>query len=110
MVSDVMMPEMDGMQLLTALRQEPSTATIPLILVSARAGEEPAIEGMETGADDYVVKPFTARELIARVHSHIKIARDRRKAYQIQAHLRTEMEEANIRHWLHWKISAMVFG
>ncbi len=93
-VSDVMMPEMDGLQLLTALRQEPSTATIPLILVSARAGEEPAIEGMETGADDYVVKPFTARELIARVHSHIKIARDRRKAYEIQAQLRTEMEEA----------------
>ena len=93
-VSDVMMPEMDGLQLLTALRQEPSTATIPLILVSARAGEEPAIEGMEAGADDYVVKPFTARELIARVHSHIKIARDRRKAYEVQAQLRTEMEEA----------------
>ena len=94
MVSDVMMPEMDGMQLLTALRQEPSTATIPLILVSARAGEEPAIEGMEAGADDYVVKPFTARELIARVHSHIKIARYRRQAYEIQSQLRTEMEEA----------------
>ncbi len=93
-VSDVMMPEMDGMQLLTALRQEPSTATIPLILVSARAGEEPAIEGMEAGADDYVVKPFTARELIARVHSHIKIARYRRQAYEIQSQLRTEMEEA----------------
>ena len=93
-VSDVMMPEMDGMQLLTALRQESSTATIPLILVSARAGEEPAIEGMEAGADDYVVKPFTARELIARVHSHIKIARYRQKAYEIQAQLRTEMEEA----------------
>ncbi len=93
-VSDVMMPEMDGLQLLTALRQEPSTATIPLILVSARAGEEPAIEGMEAGADDYVVKPFTARELIARVHSHIKIARYRRQAYEIQAQLRTEMEEA----------------
>ncbi len=93
-VSDVMMPEMDGLQLLTALRQEPSTATIPLILVSARAGEEPAIEGMEAGADDYVVKPFTARELIARVHSHIKIARDRQKAYEVQAQLRTEMEEA----------------
>ncbi len=93
-VSDVMMPEMDGLQLLTALRQEPSTATIPLILVSARAGEEPAIEGMEAGADDYVVKPFTARELIARVHSHIKIARDRHKAYEVQAQLRTEIEEA----------------
>jgi len=93
-VSDVMMPEMDGLQLLTALRHEASTSTIPLILVSARAGEEPAIEGMEAGADDYVVKPFTARELIARVHSHIQIARDRRKAYEVQAQLRTEMEEA----------------
>lgn len=93
-VSDVMMPEMDGLQLLTALRQEASTATIPLILVSARAGEEPAIEGMEAGADDYVIKPFTARELIARVHSHIKIAHYRRQAYEIQSRLRTEMEEA----------------
>ena len=66
-LSDVMMPEMDGFQLLAALRQEKTTSLIPVILLSARAGEDAQIEGMESGADDYLVKPFTARELLARL-------------------------------------------
>ena len=66
-LTDVMMPEMDGFALLSALHQDPAMAAIPVIMLSARAGEEARIEGVEAGADDYLTKPFTARELIARV-------------------------------------------
>lgn len=77
-VSDVMMPRLDGTGLVRELRAEPSTASIPVILLSARVGEESAIEGLDAGADDYVVKPFSARELIARVRTHIELAQQRR--------------------------------
>ena len=79
-LSDVMMPKLDGFELLRALRSEPLLREIPIILLSARAGEESRIEGLEAGADDYIVKPFSARELVARVETHIKIARMRREA------------------------------
>ena len=79
-LSDVMMPEMDGFELLAALRKDQQTSSVPVVLLSARAGEDARIEGMESGADDYLVKPFTARELIARVETHIKISRIRREA------------------------------
>jgi len=79
-LSDVMMPEMDGFALLGALRDDPATREIPVILLSARAGEEARIEGMESGADDYMVKPFSARELLARVGAHLGMARIRREA------------------------------
>ena len=81
-LSDVMMPEMDGIELLAALRQNQDTSSVPVVLLSARAGEDARIEGMQSGADDYLVKPFTARELIARVETHIKISRIRREAQQ----------------------------
>ncbi|HEY9735479.1 MAG TPA: response regulator, partial [Trichocoleus sp.] len=68
-LTDVMMPEMDGLQLLQTLRADPQTSSIPIILLSARAGEEATLEGLETGADDYLVKPFSARELVARVET-----------------------------------------
>ena len=74
LLSDVMMPRMDGIQLLTRLRADPRTKTLPVILLSARAGEEAKVEALGAGADDYVVKPFTARELLARVDAHLKIA------------------------------------
>jgi signal transduction histidine kinase/DNA-binding NarL/FixJ family response regulator len=70
-ISDIMMPRLDGFQLLGALRADPSTREIPVILLSARAGEEASIEGLEAGADDYVVKPFSARELRARVEAQL---------------------------------------
>jgi PAS domain S-box-containing protein len=70
-LTDVMMPKLDGFGLLKELRANPPTAAIPVIMLSARAGEEARSEGMEAGADDYLVKPFTARELMARVGSHI---------------------------------------
>ena len=60
-LADVMMPGLDGFALLRALRADPRTATIPVLLLSARAGEEARVEGLEAGADDYLVKPFSAR-------------------------------------------------
>ena len=79
-LSDVMMPELDGFGLLRELRKNPDTRTIPIILLSARAGEESRVEGLDAGADDYLVKPFSARELIARVQSHIQLAKVRAEA------------------------------
>jgi PAS domain S-box-containing protein len=79
-LSDVMMPKLDGFGLLRALRADPVLREIPVILLSARAGEESRIEGLEVGADDYLVKPFSARELIARVETHVKSSRLRREA------------------------------
>lgn len=92
-ISDIMMPVMDGVQLLHAIKNDPETAVIPVILLSARAGEEAKIEGYEAGADDYLVKPFSARELLARVRSQIRIARIR-SATEIQ--LRTLFSQAPV--------------
>ena len=78
-LSDVMMPGLDGYGLLRALRDHPRTSQIPVVLLSARAGEEALLEGLETGADDYLVKPFSARELLARVQTHLELARLRRQ-------------------------------
>jgi PAS domain S-box-containing protein len=79
-LTDVMMPVLDGFALLRALRSNAATRTIPVIFLSARAGEEASIEGMDAGADDYLVKPFSARELLARVGAHLKLARVRKDA------------------------------
>jgi signal transduction histidine kinase len=72
-----MMPRLDGFGLLRALKAEARTAHVPVILLSARAGEEATIEGLEAGADDYLVKPFGARELLARVEGTVRLARER---------------------------------
>jgi PAS domain S-box-containing protein len=77
-LTDVMMPELDGFGLLAALRADPDTSHIPVVMLSARAGEEGTIEGLEAGADDYLVKPFTARELRARVRANLELDRARR--------------------------------
>jgi PAS domain S-box-containing protein len=79
-LSDVMMPELDGFGLLRELRANPNTGSIPVILLSARAGEEAKVEGLGAGADDYLIKPFSARELLARVDTHIRLAQVRREA------------------------------
>jgi signal transduction histidine kinase len=73
-LSDVMMPGLDGFGLLRELRADPRTASIPVILLSARAGEEATIEGLRAGANDYLVKPFSARELLARVEGNVRTA------------------------------------
>ncbi len=79
-LSDVMMPEIDGFELLQALRADPQMQNIPVIMLSARAGEESRVEGLRVGADDYLVKPFSARELMARVKAHIDLNRIRQEA------------------------------
>jgi diguanylate cyclase (GGDEF)-like protein/PAS domain S-box-containing protein len=79
-LSDVMMPVMNGFDLLKLLREDKRTSVIPVILLSARAGEESRIEGLAAGADDYLVKPFSARELIARIDGTVKLAQVRRDA------------------------------
>ena len=79
-LSDVMMPRIDGFALLKAVRADESLRSIPLILLSARAGEESRIEGLAAGADDYLAKPFSARELSARISAHLELARVRREA------------------------------
>ena len=81
-LSDVMMPVLDGFGLLRALRADPVTAGVPVLLVSARAGEEARVEGLRAGADDYLTKPFGARELLARVEAHLALARLRRDTEQ----------------------------
>ena len=78
-LSDVMMPRLDGFGLVAALRQDPGLAEIPVILLSARAGEEAQVEGLGAGADDYLIKPFAARELLARVAANIALSRLRRE-------------------------------
>jgi signal transduction histidine kinase len=80
LLSDVMMPRLDGVALLRALRADPRTRQIPVVLLSARAGEEAIVTGLETGADDYLVKPFSARELLSRVATHLELARTRQRA------------------------------
>ncbi|PSM50208.1 histidine kinase [Chroococcidiopsis sp. CCALA 051] len=78
-LTDVMMPEVDGFALLKALRANPATKSLPIILLSARAGEEATIEGLEAGADDYLIKPFSARELVARVETQLQMSRLRQE-------------------------------
>jgi signal transduction histidine kinase len=93
-LSDVMMPGLDGFGLLRALRADSRTQTTPVILLSARAGEESRVEGLDRGADDYLVKPFLAQELVARVRSHLSLARLRSTAYAAADRARAEAEAA----------------
>ncbi|MFM0322696.1 response regulator [Caballeronia glebae] len=81
-VSDVMMPRLDGFALLRALREDEALRETPVVLLSARAGEEARVDGLEAGADDYLTKPFSARELLARVASNLRLARLRHATEQ----------------------------
>jgi signal transduction histidine kinase len=74
-LTDAMMPSLDGFGLLRAVRENETLARVPVIMLSARAGEESRVEGLEAGADDYLVKPFQAKELLARVRAHLETAR-----------------------------------
>jgi signal transduction histidine kinase/DNA-binding response OmpR family regulator len=80
LLADVMMPGLGGFELLQALRADPATRDLPVMLLSARAGEESRVEGLQAGADDYVTKPFSARELMARVEAHLKLKELRERA------------------------------
>jgi PAS domain S-box-containing protein len=93
-VSDVMMPRLDGFGLIRAVRADPELRAIPIILLSARAGEESRIEGLDRGADDYLVKPFNARELLVRAGTLIRSAELRRHAEEARAQFETLLNEA----------------
>ncbi|MSP72782.1 MAG: response regulator [Myxococcales bacterium] len=88
-MSDVMMPRLDGLGLLRRLRADPRFKTLPVVLVSARTGQEASIEGLHEGADDYVCKPFSALELIARVRPQVQLSKVRRA-------LADELSQANL--------------
>jgi PAS domain S-box-containing protein len=81
-LTDVMMPRLDGFGLVAAIRADERTRALPVIMLSARAGEESHIEGLAAGADDYVIKPFSARELLARINSQLQLAHLRHQAEQ----------------------------
>jgi diguanylate cyclase (GGDEF)-like protein len=85
-LTDVVMPQLDGFGLLRALRDDPGTRELPVIMLSARSDEEARVEGLDAGADDYLVKPFGARELLARVRTHLTIARLRHDAVEAAKH------------------------
>mgnify|MGYP002147579695 CR=1 FL=1 len=89
-LSDVMMPNLDGFGLLRELRADPRTAATPILLVSARAGEEARVEGHQAGADDYLTKPFSARELLARVRSALSLSKLRREIARREEELQGE--------------------
>jgi signal transduction histidine kinase len=96
-LSDVMMPRLDGVGLLRALRAAPHTKDLPILLLSARAGEEATLEGLASGADDYLVKPFSARELLARVATNLALARMRREVAQERARAESLLESVRAR-------------
>lgn len=102
-LSDIMMPELDGFGLLRELRADPATRTLPVILLSARAGEESRVEGLGVGADDYLTKPFSQKELLARVDSHLRLARLRKESQaavgESEELLRTALGAARMYAW-----------
>jgi len=91
-LADVMMPEINGFELLNAIREHPVTKHIPVILVSARAGQEARIDGLQAGADDYVTKPFSGRELLARVRAQLSLAGLRNESSKREHALRSAAE------------------
>jgi PAS domain S-box-containing protein len=97
-LTDVMMPEMDRFALLTALRNTPALRLVPVIMLCAQ-GDESRVEGLEEGADDYLTKPFTARELVARVEAQLKMARLRKQAGEQEAALTREVQQARQFAW-----------
>ncbi|MGW4057883.1 SpoIIE family protein phosphatase [Amycolatopsis sp. NPDC004747] len=92
-ISDVMMPRLDGLGLLAELRDDPRTAAVPVLLLSARAGQEAAVDGLAAGADDYLVKPFSARELLARVRTTVQLARLRTQHARWRAAMLESLQE-----------------
>lgn len=94
-LTDIMMPRLDGLGLLQRLRQNPATQDLPVVLLSARAGSDDRVEGLEATADDYLTKPFSAKELLACIQANLKLARIRHQAAQRECELRSTVEQAH---------------
>ena len=74
LVLDLMLPGLDGLDVCRALRADPATAAVPIIMLTAKAEESDRIVGLELGADDYITKPFSPREVVARVRALLRRA------------------------------------
>jgi DNA-binding response OmpR family regulator len=86
---DLMLPGMDGLLVCQAIRQEPKTAATPVVMLTARGEETDRVRGLELGADDYVTKPFSPKELVARVTAHLRRAEPARTSPHLTAPVRT---------------------
>jgi CheY-like chemotaxis protein len=95
-LTDVMMPGLSGFGLLSELKRDARTHSIPVIMLSARAGEEARVEGLDAGADDYLIKPFSARELIARVGSQLALSASYRERAELLERELTARKEADL--------------
>nr|WP_315393020.1 ATP-binding protein [uncultured Duganella sp.] len=114
LLSDVMMPDIDGFTLLKTLRASEATRDMVVILLSARAGPEARVEGLAAGADDYMVKPFDARELVARIDGAINLSHQRRRSAAreaaMQAELRAEERVRELADRLQFTLNAAQIG
>jgi len=103
LVSDVMMPKLDGFGLIARIRADAALRQLPVMLLSARAGAEAKVEGLQAGADDYLVKPFAANELLARVGRQVAIGRERRQQQaaleEREAYFRALVDTAPVMLW-----------
>ncbi|MBA3612238.1 MAG: PAS domain S-box protein, partial [Nitrospirales bacterium] len=99
-LSDIMMPRIDGLELLTRLRSDQDLQSTPFIFLSARAGQVAEVDGLLTGADDYLVKPFSAKELLARVKKTLRLATMRRAAIEYESRFRHLAHHPEIMTWL----------
>jgi signal transduction histidine kinase len=93
-VADVMMPELDGFGLIAAMRADQALHDVPVLMLSARTGEDARIEGVSAGADDYLVKPFSARELLTRVDAQLMRARIRQAERAHMARMADTFQQA----------------
>ena len=104
LITDVMMPGLDGFALLGLVRADEALRAVPVIMLSARAGDEAKVEGLHAGADDYLTKPFSARELLARVSTNIAMAQLRGKiaaaVVESEARFRTMADQTPTMMWL----------
>ena len=103
-LADAMMPHLDGFGLLQQIRSDERTRTLPFIMLSARAGEEVRVQILNAGADDYLIKPFSARDLLARVRTHVEMVRLRRAAatalYESENRFRELADSAPVMIWV----------
>ncbi|MDM7922399.1 MAG: response regulator transcription factor, partial [Pyrinomonadaceae bacterium] len=95
-ILDLMLPGMSGMELCRRLRREPSTETTPIIMLTAKAAESDKIAGLDTGADDYIVKPFSVKEVIARARAVLRRAEKEASPRYEDARLTVDFEDMRV--------------